>query len=364
MHIDRSNYEIWFIDWLDGNLNSLQVKQLELFLEQNPDLREEFSDFSPVKLAASAISFRDKEQLKKSPSDITPAQFGYLCAAYLENDLTVSQRAELSEIIDKYPERQKTFDLMHKTRLTPERIIYKHKNLLLKRTISQKILWLSVTGISTAAAIALVIIAVSALLRTTTSKFNNSAHIVVSDSTSRRSSSTRVADGILKDRTPFTVEKKRNDRFADIHGKDIIADFNLKPPVNDSLVRQTDIKRMTISKVPVCPQIALGKGIVSNKIIAYNQGITIPDAEDERGRAGRFISKTFREKFLKEKAPPDTPIKGYEIAEAGISGLNKLFGWQIVLDMKNDENGQPRSVYFSSKTLKVSAPVKKREPLP
>ena len=46
MQIDRSNYEIWFIDWLDGNLNSLQVEQLKLFLDQNPDLREELDDLN------------------------------------------------------------------------------------------------------------------------------------------------------------------------------------------------------------------------------------------------------------------------------------------------------------------------------
>ena len=92
--------------------------------------------------------------------------------------------------------------------------------------------------------------------------------------------------------------------------------------------------------------------------------LIIPDVEDERSRVGKFISKTFREKFLKEKTPPDTPIKGFEIAEAGVAGLNKLFGWQMALDMKNDDNGQPKSVYFSSKILKVSAPVKKREPQP
>ena len=58
MKIDRSNYEIWFIDWLDGNLNSLQIEQLKLFLDQNPDLKEEFNDLTPVKLVSSGNSFR------------------------------------------------------------------------------------------------------------------------------------------------------------------------------------------------------------------------------------------------------------------------------------------------------------------
>jgi hypothetical protein len=33
------------------------------------------------------------------------------------------------------------------------------------------------------------------------------------------------------------------------------------------------------------------------------------------------------------------------------------------LDKKNNEKGEPKSVYFSSKILKFNAPVKKSEPL-
>ena len=59
----------------------------------------------------------------------------------------------------------------------------------------------------------------------------------------------------------------------------------------------------------------------------------------ERSNIGRFVSKTFRETFLKENITPDSPLKGYEIAEAGVSGLNKLLGWEMALDKNNDENG-------------------------
>jgi len=57
------------------------------------------------------------------------------------------------------------------------------------------------------------------------------------------------------------------------------------------------------------------------------------------------------------------PLKVYEIAEAGVTGLNRLFGWGMSLDEKNDNKGDLKSVYFSSKILKFNAPVKKSEPL-
>ena len=57
------------------------------------------------------------------------------------------------------------------------------------------------------------------------------------------------------------------------------------------------------------------------------------------------------------------PLKGYEIAKAGVTGLNKLMGWEMALNERKDVEGNLKSVYFSSKLLKFNAPVKKSETL-
>jgi hypothetical protein len=364
MQIDRSNYEIWFLDWLDGNLDSLQAEQLKLFLDQNDDLREEFNDLTSVNLVSSGILFPYKEHLKRSPSDLSPSQFEYLCAACLENDLTNSQLAELKEIVYTYPDKKKTFDLIQKTIIVPARISYKHKSLLLKQTTVQKVTRFTVIGLSAAAAISLIIITYSSIPWSTSLKFKSSAHNFVPDSTLQRPSSVIATDRIITDSVPVPAEKKRENRFANIHKEDTVITYSdmIIALSDDSLVRKIDNQEMTVNKVPVYTHVDLRKGIISNTLIASNPTFNIPDVEDERSQVGRFISKTFREKFLKEKTPTDSPLKGYEIAEAGVTGLNKLFGWQMALDKKNDENGQPKSVYFSSKILKFNAPVKKREP--
>jgi hypothetical protein len=365
MQIDRSNYEIWFIDWLDGNLNSFQVEQLMLFLDQNHDLREEFNDLAPLNLESSVISFRYKEQLKKSPSDISQSQFEYLCAAYLENDLTNSQQAELKEFVNTYPDKKKTFDLIQKTILAPERISYKHKNLLLKRTTVQKVIRLSAIGLSAAASISIIILVYTAIPWTTPLKLNSSSHNLISDSTLQKPSLV-MAHRIINDSIPAAVQKKIKNKSAIIHKEDIIiTNTDIKMPLSDdSLARKSHNQEITVNKVPAFTQVDLIQEVVSNKLVASNPTINIPDVEEERNPLGKFISKTFREKFLNEKSPSDTPLKGFEIAEAGVAGLNKLFGWQMALDMKNDDNGQPKSVYFSSQILKINAPVKKREPQP
>jgi hypothetical protein len=366
MQIDRSNYEIWFTDWLDGNLDSLQVKQLKLFLDRNPELREELNDLAPLKLASSAASYRYKEHLKKSLSDITDDQFDYLCSAYLENDLSDSQKTELHDIVNSYPDRKKTFELIQKTTLTPPVIKFRHKGLLLRRTTLQNVLRVSAIGLSAAAAISLIIILYSVTHGTTSFRQSGTAHNFTPDTAFQRQSEVVTKEKITAVNTPSPVPavKKRDKNITAIHhGKNVVVNIDTTASPSYNLpALEFETHDITVTKIPVFASIDLQKEAFGNKLIASAQETDIPAAEDERSRVGKFISKTFREKLLKEKKPKDTPLNGFDIAEAGITGLNKLFGWQMALEKRNDENGQPKSVYFSSEILKFNAPLKKREP--
>ena len=242
MQIDRSNYEIWFIDWLDGNLNSLQVEHLKQFLNENPDLREEYNDLTPVNLVSPVISFWNKEHMKKSPSDILPSQFEYLCAAYLENDLSDDQQTELKEIIDLYADKKKTFDQVQNTRLAPPEISYKHKSRLLKRTAFQKVIRLSVMGLSAAAAIALIIITYSVLPGNTSLKNNRSAQNLVTDSTLQKPSQVIETERIIAHSIPVPAEQNRESSYSKNLKKDpVISNSDLiSAHSDDSLVRIAD----------------------------------------------------------------------------------------------------------------------------
>jgi hypothetical protein len=369
MQIDRSNYEVWFIDWLDGNLNSLQVEQLMLFLDQNPDLREELNELTSLNLVSSAGSFRHKENLKKSPPDISEDQFDYLCIAYLENDLSESQKAELEEMINIYPDRKRNFDLIQKTIIAPARISFRHKNRKLRRTTVKNFIRISAIGLSTAAAISIILIIYSVIPGTSSQKQYGTAHTILPDSTVQRSPEIMA---VVSKAHILPPAPQGGYRKLPIISKSPLGDLGVNLSVKDSKttssvdssLRIIDKQEEAVIKVPVNSEVDLERGIVSNTLIAAKPTIIIPAAEDERSEVGKFISRTFREKFLKDETPHDTPLKGFEIAEAGVAGLNKLFGWQMALDMKNDDNGQPKSVYFNSKILKVNAPVKKREAQP
>ena len=83
-----------------------------------------------------------------------------------------------------------------------------------------------------------------------------------------------------------------------------------------------------------------------------------PESNEEPG-LNTLIARLFRDKILKSKEHETGSLKPYEIADAGIKGLNKLLGWQMTLHRNHDENGDLKSLYFSSKILKFNAPVRK-----
>jgi hypothetical protein len=132
---------------------------------------------------------------------------------------------------------------------------------------------------------------------------------------------------------------------------------------DDSPVRNYNDNETIVNKVTVFNKTDLGEQIEMNALVSSKISGNILRVDNGRTRIGRFLSKTIREKFLKDKTQQDSPLDGFEIAEAGVNGLNKLFGWEMALDKKNDPTGHHKSVYFSSKILKISTPVKKGEPV-
>lgn len=367
MKIDISNYEIWLIDWLDGNLTDLQAEEVQLFLNQNPDLNKDFEELTTFSLKPSEKSFSGKSLLKKNTSELTEKQFEFLCVASFENDLNSSQEAELEEIIDLNPEKRKTFELIQKMKLFPEHINYTHKNQLLKKTLTEKVIRLSVIGLTAAATLAL-FLTIYQLIPQNLSKKSNNELLSVSAQPSRidsslKSSPKKVPPAIPADKKLVVVKHNPEKLSASVPEENIIRPDSLSSsPISNDLVPGRPEAEMNITKILIPSQQGFSGMNLNKTLIASKTARSSTANDEERSNVGRFIAKNFREIFLKEKTPKDSPLKGYEIAEAGVTGLNKLFGWEMALEKNNDENGELRSVYFSSKILKFNAPVKKSEP--
>ena len=364
MKIDRSNYEIWFIDWLDGNLNEIQADQLILFLAENPDLREELEELSEFRITPPGIVFPGKNRLKKSAADITGNQFDYLCTAAIENDLSEEEMMELTDIISSDIEKNNILELYRKTILIPPDIKYRNKRKLLKSTPVQKILRISFAGLSAAASIAILIVA-SFYLTGKDFLYNNNHSQLMNEGRALHS-----GIPIPSYISAWTIQKKE---IQDLQNQSVTVndltikagegiskvDFNNTPSTED-VIPVKDDNIVSLAVIPRYSDVTVfNDTYIDNNLEQID--FSIPSEPVDQWSLGKFIAKSFREKILKEDTADESPIKVYEIAEAGVTGINRLLGWQMAFEKNSDQNGDVKSVYFSSKILKIQTPVNKTE---
>lgn len=119
MRIDRNNYEVFFLDYFEGNLTADRVEELMTFLDGEADLKAEFDKFEMVSLTPNEpVVFENKGSLKRGA--ITIANHDWYFAAYVENDLSREEVAALEEFVAANPQMQRELNLMLQARLKPE----------------------------------------------------------------------------------------------------------------------------------------------------------------------------------------------------------------------------------------------------
>jgi hypothetical protein len=360
MRPDKSNYEIWFTDWLDGNLNEEQVEEFRIFLKENPDLRDELNGLNMFSLEPYNLNFAGKKNLKKSPENLSETQFEYLCFANLEDDLTPSQKTELIEIIGNNENRRKEYERIQTLKLKPLAGSFTRKSSVKKLTAGQKIIRLSVISLSAAAAIAVLVIAFLSLpaniKKETQQLAQNSA-----------------PDTILMELRPAILIKEPltypdQNTFSSKIRKSITETGISEVPVfiaeqaDQEMAYSTPVihrsEPLSMLKIEIPENTIMNYRAYDNVLKAYKHGY-IPPLIDERSNVERFLARFFHEKIMRDPISGNRPVESYEIAVAGITGLNKLFGWEMALQKNTDANGEVRSYYFTSKLLKFNAPVKK-----
>jgi hypothetical protein len=359
MKPDRSNYELWFTDWLDGRLDEKEARDLEVFLSRNPDLREELDGLAFTYLEPGRIVYKTKKSLEKSVKNYSESQFEHLCIASLENDLTTAQKDELKEIIDQDKTKRKVFELYQNLKLKPSSAIFKRKSIVKKITAGIRILKWSVIGLSAAATVAVIITAylfiAPNLMKTAPQQVKAAKHdtlliehpapVLLSEviAPDKRSSRKETGKSLTE-----ADEFEADDSYA---GKQEIT----LPDIDQSIDR-SDIQLAL--KVPAPVEMIPELRENENSLMEYHPD-NIPVFTDERTHSQRFLAKIFHERIMRDTTAGNRPVKPYDIAVAGINGLNKFFGWDMSLQKKTDRKGDIKSYSFNSRLLKINAPAKK-----
>ncbi len=127
MKLNRKNYGIFIIDYFDGNLSEAEKDKLLLFLDVNPDLKEEFKDIEKFTLVRPTVSFPEKEKLKipeiKPTRFISKDNYESFFILYHDGELKDDEAKELKQFLDQNHHLSKQLDLFGKIRLKKDKKI-------------------------------------------------------------------------------------------------------------------------------------------------------------------------------------------------------------------------------------------------
>jgi hypothetical protein len=136
MNINRHNYEECFILYMDNELNSDGRRQVEEFVQKNPDLKEELDILFQYKMAPdTGIVFENKSQLIKQEgnSPVNLANYEEWLVLYMDNELTAEQKTAVDQFIVNHPSAKEELTVLLRTKLQPEKIIFANKETLYRR---------------------------------------------------------------------------------------------------------------------------------------------------------------------------------------------------------------------------------------
>jgi len=119
MKITRSNYEEFFIDYIEGKLSEGLTNEFELFLNQNPDLKVELEQFEILKITPTEDKFVEKDNLKKSIKFelLDHSKFEELCISKIEGELSILQVDSFNECINTFPDKKIEYELFTKSKI-------------------------------------------------------------------------------------------------------------------------------------------------------------------------------------------------------------------------------------------------------
>lgn len=137
--ITKYNYEAFFLDFYEGNLDAIQSEALLDFLECHPELKVEFEGFEQIYLPNNDISFDAKEELFTEEAGfqtrISKHNFESFAIAKIEGLLSGSKLKEYDLFTAKHPKWKQIDKHYNSTVLAAEQFDFPNKSDLIRKRI-------------------------------------------------------------------------------------------------------------------------------------------------------------------------------------------------------------------------------------
>lgn len=125
--ISIQNYELFAIDYIDGNLSDDLKVEFELFLDNNPQIKTEISDLAHFSLNLDdQPEYVNKNSLKKSPVDGLSYQ-EYLIISDIEKQISGSEKQDLEFEFKNNKKTALEYNKFKQTKIKTEQIVFDKK---------------------------------------------------------------------------------------------------------------------------------------------------------------------------------------------------------------------------------------------
>ena len=133
INITRSNYEDFFLLYVDGELTPEECDAVEAFTAAHPDLQEELDILLTTRLDAEPVVLFDKSSLLADSMKMNAIDESLL--SYIDGELKGEEKAGVEWELEHNKDLKAQHQLLLKTKLDPnEHIIYPDKEELYRRT--------------------------------------------------------------------------------------------------------------------------------------------------------------------------------------------------------------------------------------
>jgi hypothetical protein len=132
MKIDRTNYEVFFIDYIEGKLSPEMVEELQIFLALNPDLDEELRGVDQSVLSYNEEIYDQKDSLKRPDLPISQEDLDEMLMLEFDGLANAEVLAKLDQLSAQYISVASQREAMKKSRWTSDTEVFEFKSLLAK----------------------------------------------------------------------------------------------------------------------------------------------------------------------------------------------------------------------------------------
>ncbi len=348
--INIENYELYVIDFLEGNLPQEYVTEFNHFLDNHPDIKNEIEGLSDISVNVPDLTFSDKERLKalpiKSLAGINEDNYEDFFIGFHENALSEKERRNTIDFVDLNQHLKNEFELYKKIKLVSDKdITYKDKGSLKKRSALVPV-W-----ITSAAAVILIAIIFGWFLRqNNTDNFRTYDYAV-------SMMDTRAMTGILSSDANITLPETK---FAALD-KIVLTEQTEEDYIHRTTLAMGNINRSYCHSVASYVPDDIAFNIESQNAYTYNDAIAVVPEDDKPSLIGSIFNNHVKKVGAilgvdkKKKDKKDTKEPAFvKIVDNSILVFSTITGSETDTEKTYNTEGQLTSYKVRGKELMLN----------